>query len=177
MHTLNSEWVVRTNTLYHVFYKVSTTCGYWREQVDFDMCIVIKLSEDSTTGSAYEAVTRASFNNRLQLFGNLLTLGLAEPLCSRGVRTCSCGRDPTCHSISARLSFITWVFNSLPLCLWRRCYSRFPRLLSTLTSSAREPKIIFYAVSIWDRSTLDYLLFPAICCQPSFALRYSKCAQ
>lgn len=28
------------------------------EQVDFDMCIVIELSEDSTTGSARAATTR-----------------------------------------------------------------------------------------------------------------------
>ena len=54
---------------------------------------------------------------------NLLTLDLRAKLIVRGVCTCSCGRSTACHSISARLSFITWVFNSLPQhnaqCLWR----------------------------------------------------------
>jgi len=35
------------------------------EQVDFDMCIVIKWPEDSTTGSARAAATRTPLNDGL----------------------------------------------------------------------------------------------------------------
>jgi len=47
------------------FMEVLAIYGYWREQVDFDIYIIIKLAEDPTTGSAYEAATCASFSNRL----------------------------------------------------------------------------------------------------------------
>lgn len=52
--------------LLSLFMESQQHTSIWREQVDFDMCIVIKLLEDSTTGFCTRAAaTRASLSDRL----------------------------------------------------------------------------------------------------------------
>jgi len=97
-------------------------------RVDFDTCIVIKLYPSVVGLPVPRSRARARWRDSpLRIVRAIIVRSAIRESSDSGLgaserpRQCvvvlvpvPCGRDPACHSISARLSFITWVFNSLP---------------------------------------------------------------